>query len=90
MKLRIAVWASVGALVVLLWTLYISAVPTTPHGIARVLLYLTCPVSLLGRHPISLYLVLLANAATYALVGTVVEFMRAHGRGQNPKHPRLA
>jgi len=90
MKLRISVWAGLGALVVFLWTLYLSAVPVTPHGIARVLLYLTCPFSVLGRHPVSFYLVLLANAATYALVGTVVELMRAHGRGQNPKHPRPA
>jgi len=90
MKLRIAAWASVGALVVVLWTLFISAVPATPNGIERVLLYLTCPVSLLGGHPISFYLVLLANAATYALVGIVVEIMRTRGRRQNFKHTGVA
>ena len=37
---------------------------------------LTCPVSLLGRYPLSFYVVLLVNAGTYAVVGTVVETIR--------------
>jgi len=90
MKLRLAAWAIAGALVVFLWTLYIAAAPANPHGIARALLYLTCPVSLLGRHPINFFVVLLANAATYALVGGVVEMLRVQRRGQNPKHAGIA
>jgi hypothetical protein len=77
-KLRIAVWAGVGALVVVLWTLYISATSTTPLGIVRSLAYLTCPISLARRYALGFHFVLLMNAATYALVGTVVETMRRH------------
>ena len=32
MKLRIAIWSGVGALVVVFWTLYISATSPTPLG----------------------------------------------------------
>ncbi len=76
MKLRIVIWASVGALVVVLWTLYISATSSTQLGNLWTLVYLTCPVALARHHALSLYFVLLFNAATYALVGTVVETMR--------------
>ena len=95
MKLRVVIWASVGALVVVLWTLYISATSPTPLGAAwrfplkvylppfaslRGVAYLTCPIALIHHHAVSLYFVLLVNAATYALVGTVVETMRRHYR----------
>src|SRR5208337_2577689 len=36
----------------------------------------TCPIALLSSYPIRLYWVLLANTATYALVGLVVETLR--------------
>jgi hypothetical protein len=84
MKLRIAIWASVGAFVVVLWTLYISATssnplnplePSTPLGI---FIYLTCPVALVHHYALSFYFVLLMNAATYALIGTIVETTRRH------------
>ena len=78
MKLRIAIWTGVGALVVVLWTLYISATSSTPLGIVRTLAYLTCPISLAQQYALSFYFVLLMNAATYALIGTVVETMRRH------------
>jgi len=77
MKLRIAIWTSVGALVVVFWTLYIATFPT-PLGIVRTLAYLTCPIALAQHYALSFYFVLLVNAATYALVGTVVETMRRH------------
>jgi hypothetical protein len=83
MKLRIAIWAGAGALVVLFWSLYISAISTTPHGIARVLMYLTCPISLGGRYPLNFYLVLLVNAGTYALAGAAVEAMRRRHKNPN-------
>jgi hypothetical protein len=78
MKLRIAIWAAVGALVVVLWILYISATTPTPLGNVWTLAYLTCPIVLAHHHALSLYFVLLTNAATYALVATVVETMLRH------------
>ncbi|HLJ40328.1 MAG TPA: hypothetical protein VKT50_02455 [Candidatus Acidoferrales bacterium] len=78
MKLRIAIWSGVGALVVVFWTLYISATSPTPLGIVRTLAYLTCPIALAGHYTLSFYFVLFMNAATYALVGLVVEAMRGH------------
>ncbi len=80
MKLRIAIWAGVGALVVILWTLYISSTSTPPHGVAWVLACLTCPVVLAGHYRLSFYFVLLVNAGTYAIVGAVVEAVRGRHR----------
>jgi len=48
------------------------------------LTYLTCPIALARHYALSFYFVLLMNAATYALVGTIVEVMRQHF-----KHARL-
>jgi len=76
MKLRIAIWADVGALVVVLWALYISATSPTPLGNLWALVYLTCPIALARHYALSFYFVLLINAATYALAGTVIETMR--------------
>ena len=80
MKSRIAVWATAGALVVIVWTIYISATHANPlaaGGIGQVLAYLTCPIAIAIHHqPQSFYLVLLANAATYALAGLIVETTR--------------
>jgi len=78
MKLRIAMWTGVGALVVVLWTLYISATSPTPLGNVWTLAYLTCPIALAHHYALSFYFVLLINAATYALVGAVVETVRRH------------
>lgn len=76
MKLRIAMWTSVGALIVVFWTLYISATFPTPLGVLKTLAYLTCPIALAQRYALSFSFVLLVNAATYALAGTVVETIR--------------
>lgn len=78
MKLRIAMWAGVGALVVVFWTLYIYATFPAQLGAVRTLAYLTCPIALARDHALSIYFVLLVNAATYALAGTVVEIVRRH------------
>ena len=78
MKLRIAIWTGVGALVVVLWTLYISATSPTPLGNVWTLAYLTCPIALAHHYALSFYFVLLINTATYALIGTVVETVRRH------------
>ena len=80
MKLRIAIWASAGFLVAAFWALFaIATFPSTSermHDI-RILISLTCPVSIAGMHyPISLYEVLAANSVTYALVGLIVGPLR--------------
>jgi len=79
MKLRIAIWAIVGALVVVVWRLYLSATfPNPVLGTARTLIDVTCPIALLGHHAMSFYSVLLANAVTYAVIGAIVEITRQH------------
>jgi len=80
MKLRIAIWAGMGALVVVLWTLYIAGAPTPP-AVMWTLAYLTCPIALARHYALSFYFVLLANAATYALACTIVETIRRHFLG---------
>jgi hypothetical protein len=79
MKYRIVMWASAGFLVAGCWALY--ALATTPPAMTSAdpmmnLVRLTCPIALFSFYPIRLYWVLLANAATYALVGLVVETLR--------------
>lgn len=76
MRLRIAIWAGVGALVVILWTVYISGTLTAP--VPWTIVYLTCPIAVARHYALSFYFVLLVNAGTYALVGRVVEIMRRH------------
>jgi hypothetical protein len=79
MKRRIAIWATVGFLVASGWAVYFFVAskdhPTNP--IVSTLVRLTCPVAIVGSHyPVNLYSALLANVATYALIGLVVEILR--------------
>ena len=80
MKYRIAIWAGVGFLVAGLWALY--ALATTPPALGSgdpllPLVRLTCPIAILGSsHAIGLSWALVANAATYALAGLMVEKLR--------------
>ena len=84
MKLRIAIWAAVGALVVALWSLYFASAHARPLGAMWILVDLTCPIALARHHhQLSVYLVVVINAATYALVGIVVETL-----WRRYKHPR--
>jgi hypothetical protein len=79
MKLRIAMWSGLGALVVVVWRVYISVTLSNPlgmGGVGRALVYLTCPIAIASRHPQGFYFVLFINTATYALAGSVVETMR--------------
>ena len=80
MKLRLAIWSILGALVVIVWRVYISVTLSNPlgtGGVGRTLIYLTCPISIAShQHPQGFYFVLIMNAVTYALVGIVVETMR--------------
>ncbi len=78
MKLRIGIWSGAGALVVVFWTVYIFATAPATHGTIWTFVSLTCPIALARHHALSFFSVLLANAATYALVGAVVESVRGH------------
>ena len=81
MKIRIAIWATAGALIVVFWSLYFAVTHQNLSGAGGAgwaLVCLTCPIALASRHALSIYLVLLANAATYALVGAIVEIARRH------------
>ena len=81
MKYRIAVWASTGFLVAAFWALYFAmrSKDNPIEPIVYTLGWLTQPVVLIGSYfhfGMSFYLVILANAATYALVGLIVETLR--------------
>ena len=81
---QIAIWASVGFLVAGGWAVY--AFETAPLALRDVwtLVSITCPVAIAGMHfPISVYATLVANAATYALAGLLVEMVR--GRRQSAR-----
>ena len=79
MKYRIAIWAAAGFLVASGWAVYLL-VRSKDHPIEPIVstfVQLTCPVAIVGSHyPVSLYSALVANVATYALVGLVVESVR--------------
>jgi hypothetical protein len=80
MKLLIAIWAGLGALVVVAWRVYISATFSNPlgaGGVGRALVHLTCPITI-ASHPQTFYFDLVMNAATYALAGVVVETARRY------------
>ncbi len=79
MKYRIAIWAAAGFLVASAWAVYFLVaskhLPLEP--IVSTLVRLTCPIAIVGSHyPVSLYSTLVANVATYALAGLVVETLR--------------
>ena len=76
MKSRIAIWSCGGALIVGLWSPYLSSMPGSPRGIVAILLDATCPIAIARQHHMTIYFVLFANALTYALVGLVIESMR--------------
>jgi hypothetical protein len=70
-------WAAAGFLVAGGWALYFFW-PGRDHPVEPIvstLARLTCPVAIV-HYPVSVYLSLVANAATYALVGLVVETLR--------------
>jgi hypothetical protein len=79
MKYRIAIWAAAGFLVASGWAVYLFArnkeLPIEP--IVSILIRLSCPIAIVGsHHAVSLDSALVANVATYALVGLVVEILR--------------
>jgi hypothetical protein len=79
MKYRIAVWATTGFLVASVWAIYflLASNGQLTQPIVSTLVQLTCPIAIVGSHyPVSLSSALLANVATYALIGLVVEALR--------------
>jgi hypothetical protein len=79
MKYRIAIWAAAGFLVATGWAVYFflanKDLPIAP--LVSTLIRLTCPVAIVGSHyPVGLYAAIVANVATYALLGLVVETLR--------------
>lgn len=79
MKYRVVGWAILGLFVAAGWGVYFrlanKEIPIDP--IVSFVARLTCPIGILGSHfAISLYWVLVANLATYALVGVAVETLR--------------
>lgn len=79
MKNRIAIWAVAGFLIAGFWALYVLA--TTPYTNERmhdvwIFAGISCPIIFARSFPVSVYKVLVANAATYALIGLVVEALR--------------
>jgi hypothetical protein len=82
MKRRITIWASMGFLVAGCWALYLFARPvpiTAAEPIVLTLAGLSQPIVLAGFYlhfGLYFYWVLLANAATYAFVGLMVETLR--------------
>jgi hypothetical protein len=82
MKYRIGMWASAGFLVAGCWALYALA-KSNPITLAEPIVYtlarLTQPIVLVGFYfhfGFYFYWVVLANAATYALIGLIVETLR--------------
>jgi hypothetical protein len=77
---RIAMWAAVGLLVAGCWAVVAGMIPfnsVTP--VVWNLAVFTQPVAFLSLHfhfGMRFYWVMLANAATYALVGLMVESLR--------------
>jgi hypothetical protein len=85
MKFRIAIWASAGFLIAATWGIYFAnankADPIEP--IVYTLARLTEPVVAVSEYlnlPVGLRSVVVLNAATYALVGLIVETIRRHYR----------
>ncbi len=81
MKYRIAMWASAGFLVAACWALYFAmrSKDNPIEPIVYTLGSLTQPVVLIGSYfhfGMSFHLVILANAATYALVSLILETLR--------------
>jgi hypothetical protein len=79
-KYRIAMWASAGFLIAAGWNFYVLAVSPVQVASAEPMVWalvrLTCPVVLASFYfhfGLYFFWVLLANAATYAFVGLIVE-----------------
>ncbi len=77
-KNRIAAWAGAGCLVASFWVVFFLFYPRTwPVGrITWTLAAVSQPVALVGHFGLRWYTVVLANAATYAMLGLLLELLR--------------
>jgi hypothetical protein len=80
-RYRIAMWASAGFVIAVGWAIYFAMaskdVPIAP--IVETLVRVTCPIAFASFYfhfPVGIYSAFLANAATYALIGLIVETLR--------------
>jgi hypothetical protein len=81
MRYRIGAWASGGFLVASFWALYLFPTSQTASEPILTLARLICPVASMGSYfhfGIRFYWCIVANAATYALVGLILETPRFH------------
>lgn len=72
-------WAAAGFVVAGGWAVYflMTSREQAIAPIVQTIINLTCPIAIVGMHyPVSLYSALIANVATYALVGLLVESAR--------------
>jgi hypothetical protein len=74
MKYRICAWTSAGFLVASFWAFYLFPTATNSTSLLTLARF-TCPIAFVDV-PLRFYWVVLANAATYALVGGLVEAVR--------------
>jgi hypothetical protein len=81
MKRRIALWALAGFAVAAAWVIYGIAAGPEANLARSVLVAITAPVALLGRHmALSYYWAILLNGAIYAMFGLAVETLRQTAR----------
>jgi hypothetical protein len=83
MKYRIALWAAAGFLVASGWAVYFffANKDVAIEPVVSTLIRLSCPIAIVGSHyPVSIYLALAANVATYAGFGLVVEILRRQSK----------
>jgi hypothetical protein len=83
MKSRIAIWAGAGFLVACCWVLYTFLTPpdqlnmSLREPVTEAVLFISCPVVFALRNlPLAFWWVPPINAATYAVIGLVVEILR--------------
>ena len=90
MKNRIVIWAIAGFIVAGGWALYAALSPSAIQQTQSlwIIARITCPITFASYLPLSLNAVLIANAATYALIGLIVETLRRH-LNNNPRIHRF-
>ena len=93
MKRRIALWATAGFLVAALWAVVAAVTSPTPLNLTQPILWtfieVTCPIVFASMHfhfGVHLFWVLVANTATYAVVGLVFEAFREQLRHAHGSH----
>ena len=86
MKRNVSIWAALGFLVAAGWAvlpLLMGPATFDPSGALWTVARVTCPVayaSTLLHVPVRFYWAMLANAATYALIGLMIEVLRSQFR----------